>query len=70
MLIFRNILSQRPTSHNIYSRTQRVELDEPRSRSNQCIETEAYTIRLSSLRKETMMTMSRDQIDTRYFFFL
>jgi hypothetical protein len=37
--------------------------------SNQCIETEAYTIRLSSLRKETMMTMGRDQIDTRYFFF-
>jgi hypothetical protein len=37
--------------------------------SNQCIETEAHTIRLSSLRKETMMTMGRDQIDTRYFFF-
>ncbi len=38
--------------------------------SNQCIETEATTIRLNNHRKMTLTAMGQDQIDTRYFFFL
>jgi len=37
---------------------------------NECIETEAYSIRLSSYRKMTSIIRDRDKIDTRSVYFL
>jgi hypothetical protein len=36
--------------------------------SNQCIETEAYSIRLSSPEKKTKITTDGEQMDTYFFY--
>ena len=65
----RNILAPPLLLYNWYSAREQIEFDEPRSRSNQCIEPEAKQLFVWSPQGGQAI-VDQDQIDTRHFFVL
>ena len=64
-----NLLARLLFLHNSYSPREQIEFDEPRSRSNQCIEPEAKQLFVWSPQGGQAI-VDQDQIDTRHFFVL
>ena len=67
-ITLRNILAPPLLLYNWYSAREQIEFDEPRSRSNQCIEPEAKQLFVWSPQGGQAI-VDQDQIDTRQFFF-